>query len=266
MLNPARVTKVVTCCGASGLAVMGLLCLGVILSLNNSNRRTLRRLLVTASVVPSSPILVTLMKKALSSSETSVLPRAPRRNIPEDTILHFCSSPCSQNPLPVTTQWLAFLCDSPWGAAPELLYLLWNTRAHLRLATELHLNLLNIHFNITIPSPTLSPKLSPSLLVLYVSYVHVSHLYHALSSNYVHLGLTLNICWRSATRLQSYMYVMKCPTIEKVKLLLWHFMKAHGVLLRPGSNIFSIFDSQTAERLSALRALLPRKIPGTHFW
>jgi hypothetical protein len=32
-----------------------------------SNRRTLRGLLVTASVVPSSPILVTLTKEALSS-------------------------------------------------------------------------------------------------------------------------------------------------------------------------------------------------------
>jgi hypothetical protein len=30
--------------------------------------RSVRRVLVTASVVPSSPILVTLMKKALSSS------------------------------------------------------------------------------------------------------------------------------------------------------------------------------------------------------
>jgi hypothetical protein len=40
-----------------------------------------RRLLVTATAVPSS-LIVTLMMEALSSSETSVLTRATRRNIP----------------------------------------------------------------------------------------------------------------------------------------------------------------------------------------
>jgi hypothetical protein len=49
-----------------------------------SNRHTL----VMSNVGPSSPILVTLMKDALSSSDTPALTRAKRYNIPEDTILH----------------------------------------------------------------------------------------------------------------------------------------------------------------------------------
>jgi hypothetical protein len=43
--------------------------------------RSVLQLLVTANVVPSSPIVVTLMMEAIRSSETSVVPRAARRNI-----------------------------------------------------------------------------------------------------------------------------------------------------------------------------------------
>jgi hypothetical protein len=46
------------------------------------------QLLYAPNVVPTSPILVTLMKEAVSCSESSFLTRATDINIPEVVILH----------------------------------------------------------------------------------------------------------------------------------------------------------------------------------
>jgi hypothetical protein len=49
---------------------------------------SLLRLLVSANVVLSSPILFTLMIEAIHSSETSLLTKTTRCNILDDGILH----------------------------------------------------------------------------------------------------------------------------------------------------------------------------------
>jgi hypothetical protein len=49
--------------------------------------RSVRRVLVTANVVPSSPILLTQMMEAHLYSELSILKRTTRRHILEDGIL-----------------------------------------------------------------------------------------------------------------------------------------------------------------------------------
>jgi hypothetical protein len=81
--------------GASLIRVTRIGGLGTILAVTINRRalrflflRSLRRLIVTATVVPSSPFLATLMTEALRSFQTSLLTGATRRCIPEDGILH----------------------------------------------------------------------------------------------------------------------------------------------------------------------------------
>jgi hypothetical protein len=79
-------TEVSEECSASFIRVTRICELGRTLAVTDYDIIFIRRvfrLLVIAKVVPSSPILVTLIVEALRSSEKSVLTRATRRYIPE---------------------------------------------------------------------------------------------------------------------------------------------------------------------------------------
>jgi hypothetical protein len=86
------------------------------------------RLLVTASVVPISHILLTLMKEALSSSETYVLTWTTRRNIPEDTN-HSLLSSCIKRQLKMTiNQAKGRIGDFMAGTKRRVVY--WDIKTH----------------------------------------------------------------------------------------------------------------------------------------
>jgi hypothetical protein len=104
--------------------------------------RCVRGLLVTANIVPSSPILVTLMIEALNSSETLVLTRATQHNSPEGGILHHCPcleklgflvfSVCRYGCVPNLCQggWTDFACQNYWTSQLDLLYRVLYIRKH----------------------------------------------------------------------------------------------------------------------------------------
>jgi hypothetical protein len=59
----------------------------LIVSIIREKRISTLQVLVTANVVPSTLILITLIMEAICSSKMSALTRARRRHIPEDDIL-----------------------------------------------------------------------------------------------------------------------------------------------------------------------------------
>jgi hypothetical protein len=84
-------------CGTSIITVTRTDELETTLIITSNRTPCLHRLLVTANVVPSSLIIVTLMMEELRFSEISALKRAARHNISEDGILLNVRVLCHQN-------------------------------------------------------------------------------------------------------------------------------------------------------------------------
>jgi hypothetical protein len=119
------------------------------------------RLLATANVDPSSPILAILMREAIRSSETSLFRRASRRNIPEEGILResFCKTGCSlfhsfPTVTPISLTLSSFLASgtTPSALEREVFTLSrWLTPGYVRTVVDRPTSGLKLYYNWTPP-------------------------------------------------------------------------------------------------------------------
>jgi hypothetical protein len=95
-------------------------------------------LLVTANVVLSSPILVTLMMEELRSSETSVLKRATRRNIPDGGVFFFDSVYSSENFQLINKHFISYYSEPVYTVVSQMAVRLSALCASRRFTPQKH--------------------------------------------------------------------------------------------------------------------------------